>query len=282
MPKSGLMRNESWLSQPVSLGGSTIRAAGQVRDVPGLNPQSMRIMGSFGLIYMVDVQGYYEDAKGTKSVLRSGDVVWIHPGLAHAYGPDEGRSWTQIYLILEGSHWEQWAQEGVLNIRQPVTHAEPVDYWYRRMADLFQPREVYDKAATLRMTGATIQLVTDLLATQDDAHRSADDRWLAESQRLLGERLAVESLTPQQVARQVGLSYESFRKRFAEKTGVSPGQFRQRRRIEHACAAIYQGSANFKDLADQLGFCDVFHFSKTFRQITKETPSDFRRRVRGS
>ena len=282
MSKSGVMQDESWLTQPVSLGETRIVAAGQVRDVEGIKPSSMRIMGAYGLIYMADAQGYYQDANGLNAALRTGDVVWLHPGLAHAYGPNPGESWTQIYLIFEGAQWVRWAAEGVLDPHRALTHAEPVDYWRRRIAEIFQARETPRPASALRMVGATLQLVTDLLAADEEARGSRDDDWLIESQHLLGDRRALPPLAPQAVARAVGLSYESFRKRFAERLGESPGQYQKRRRIEHACAAIYQGNRSFKALVEELGFCDVFHFSKTFRQVTAETPSAFRRRVRGS
>jgi len=277
-----MMLNEPWLTRPVALGDSRIVAAGQVRDVGGIKPEAMRITGTFGFVYMVEAKGYYQDAGGTDAELRSGDVIWIYPRLAHAYGPKKGEGWTQIYVILEGAQWERWAEEGVLNSRKALTHAEPVDYWRRRMADIFKLREAPDQATALRMMGATIQLVGDLLAAEAEANKSREDEWLMESQQLLGDRRGEQQVSPQHVARKVGLSYESFRKRFAEKLGVSPGQFQKRRRIEHACAAIYQGNLSLKELADELGFCDVFHFSKTFRQVTGETPSEFRQRVRGS
>lgn len=277
MPKVGAMQSEPWLSQPISLGESRILAAGQVRDVMGIQPGAMRIMGSYGLVYMVEAKGYYEDANGMKSDLRTGDLLWIHPGLAHAYGPDPGESWTQIYLIMEGPIWAQWAKEGVMDVHRALTHAEPVDYWRRRFAELFPPGSVSDRGTALRIMGAAIQLVADLLATEEEASRSHEDLWVAESQQMLGE----QRWSPQDVARRVGLSYESFRKRFADKLGVSPGQYQKRRRIEYACAAIYQDNRSLKELADELGFCDVFHFSKTFRQVMGEAPSDFRRRVRG-
>lgn len=281
MAVSPIFRDEPWLTQPITVGESSVLAAGQVRNVEGISRDSMRVLGGFGLIYMADVGGYYVDELGTNCVLRSGDAVWIHPGVAHAYGPSRGRSWTQIYVILEGSQWERWAEEGVLDPRRPVTHAEPVDGWARRWHDVF-PRDVAPTGATaLRTFGAVTQLMLELLAADDEAKSSAKEAWLWESQHQLGDRRTVESITPQSVAQNLGMSYESFRKKFAERIGESPGQFQKRRRIEHACAAIYQGTHSFKALAYELGFCDVFHFSKTFRQVVGETPSQFRRRVRG-
>ena len=256
-------------------------AAGQVRNVAGIERKSMRTLGSFGLIYMVDVEGYYVDELGTQCDLRSGDAVWIHPGVAHAYGPKRGKTWTQIYVVFDGPQWERWAAEGITNFRRPVTHAEPVEGWARRWHDAFPADAAPTLAHALRTFGVINQLLLELLAVHDESSQSTRDAWLFESQRLLGEREASRALSPQSVARTLGMSYESFRKKFAHHIGESPGHYQKRRRIEHACAAIYQGTHSFKALADELGFCDVFHFSKTFRQVVGETPSAFRVKARG-
>lgn len=275
------IKDEPWLTQPLTVGQTTIAAAGQVKDVSRIDPETMRVMGSYGLSYMVEVDGFYVDELGTRCDLSSGDVVWIHPGVAHAYGPKEGRNWTQVYIILEGPQWQHWSDEGVWDRSRPVTHAEPVDYWRRRLHEPFPEDGIVNRAAAMRALGGTMQALLDLLAAGLESAQSADESWLLESQRLLGGRMSERAMTPQAVARAVGLSYENFRKKFAEQVGESPGHYQKRRRIEHACAAIYQGTHSFKALADDLGFCDVFHFSKTFRQIVGETPSAFRRRARG-
>ena len=70
--------------------------------------------------------------------------------------------------------------------------------------------------------------------------------------------------------------------RFAQVMGESPGHYQKRRRLEWASAAIYQGEQSLKQIADELGFCDVFHFSKAFKQEMGLTPSDYRKRVRGA
>lgn len=282
MPPDHPFRTEPWLTRPLTVGQSTIKAAGMVHNVPAIDPGAMRVLGSFGLIYMVRVDGYYCDANGAEETLRNGDVVWIHPGLAHAYGPWEGRDWVQIYVVMEGTLWEQWAAEHVLDPLRPVTHAEPVDLWRRRFETLFRTEGTGQRATALRTTGGLAQLALDLLATFTEAQRQPGEAWLEESQSLLGEsRPGRALLSPQDVAQQVGLSYENFRKQFTAKTGQSPGQFQKRRRIERACAAIYQGEHSLKSLAADLGFCDVFHFSKAFKHIVGETPSAFRRRTRG-
>jgi AraC-like DNA-binding protein len=250
--------------------------------VPGLNPKAMRVLGTFALVYLVDVDGYYCDAGGHESALKSGDFLLIFPDVAHAYGPRHDTGWNQIYVVFDGPEFAAWRRSGILNPAQPVLHAEPVEYWRRRFEEVFTPRPIRGPVGALRTMGRFLHLLTDLLATAAEADRTAAEVWLEESQHLLAEPVEDEGwLTPQQVARRVGLSYENFRKQFAQRTGVAPGQFQKVRRVERACAAIYQGSHGFKELADELGFCDVFHFSKVFKQVVGDTPSEFRKRVRG-
>src|SRR5690606_35143051 len=110
MPADRPFRNEPWLTRPLTVGQTTIKAAGMVHNVPALDPSAMRVLGAFGVIYMVRIDdGIYRDRNGREAALHSGDVVWIHPGLGHAYGPRAGRDWTQIYVVLEGAQWERWA-----------------------------------------------------------------------------------------------------------------------------------------------------------------------------
>jgi AraC-like DNA-binding protein len=121
-----------------------------------------------------------------------------------------------------------------------------------------------------------------MIAMGREAPRGGErELWLEQSLQLLGHRGADGWLTPQHVAKTVGLSYENFRKRFVQLSGESPGQYQRRRRIESACAAIYHGEHSMKEIASGLGFCDVFHFSKAFKQVVGTTPSEYRRRVSG-
>jgi AraC-like DNA-binding protein len=130
--------------------------------------------------------------------------------------------------------------------------------------------------------GRFLPLLCAMAAAAAEARlRPERDEWFEESQRLLGNPRGRTWLTPQQVAREVGLNYDNFRKQFALRLGVSPGQFQKRKRIDRACAAIYQGSHGFKELAEELEFCDVFHFSKAFKQVMGLTPSDFRKKAHG-
>lgn len=275
-------RSEAWLESPLRTGMGELQLAGSLQDVAGLDPKAMRVLGSYSLIYLVKVDGYYCDGNGLKADLRTGDLVVIFPELAHAYGPKHGQPWDQIYFVFNGPQFDFLRGKGLLNPKRPILHLEPVDYWSRRLEEIVAGEARHTEAGALRAMGRFLNLLCDLEAADAEARlRPERDRWFEESQRLLSDPGERGWLDAQLVARQVGLNYDNFRKQFALRAGVSPGQFQKRKRIDRACAAIYQGSHGFKELAAELEFCDEFHFSKVFKQITGLTPSEFRKKAHG-
>jgi AraC-like DNA-binding protein len=85
---------------------------------------------------------------------------------------------------------------------------------------------------------------------------------------------------PKAIARSLGLSYETFRKKFTRHTGQSPARYRLHRLIERARALITERNLSNKQIAETLGFYDEFHFSRRFHQVTGRSTRDFRRSLK--
>jgi AraC-like DNA-binding protein len=273
---------QPWLRSPLRTAAGDLQLAGLLDNVAGIDPAAMRVLGSYALVLMVEGQGYYRDGRGTQRELGPGDVVMVFPDIAHAYGPRSGRDWTQVYYVFAGAQFDLWRRAGLLHPDRPVWSVGAPEYWRQRLAAVLKGEPLEGPGAALRAFGRFLDVLTEMIATdREGAREPVREAWVETSLRLLGYRTADGWLTPQEVARRVGLNYENFRKRFAGITGESPGHYRKRRRLDWACAAIYQGGHTIKQIADELGFCDVFHFSKAFKQIVGTTPSEYRRRVRG-
>lgn len=282
MPPIAKPRTQPWLQSPLRTAIGDIELAGLLHNISGINPSAMRILRRFTLVLMVHGRGYYQDARGTKLELDPGDVVLVFPEIAHAYGPLSGNDWTQIYFVFDGPQFQLWRAQGLLSPERPVLRLGAPDYWRQRLHEVVTKEPVLASGAALRAMGRFLQVMTEMIALDAETTREIGrDAWLEKSLRRLGERAAAGWSTPQQVANEVGLSYENFRKRFVSLTGESPGRYQKRRRLEWACADIYHGEHSLKQTADALGFCDVFHFSKAFKQEIGITPSDYRKRVRG-
>lgn len=282
MPPPFKLRAQPWLQSPLRTAAGDLQLAGTLANIAGIDPRAMRVLGSYALVLMVAGRGYFRDGHGTETTVEPGDVMWVFPEIAHAYGPTAGSEWTQVYFVFSGAQFDLWRKTGLLSPSRPVWKLGAADHWQQRLAAVVKPAPRPGAGHALRAFGRFLQVLAEMAAADVEAARTEErDGWLETSFRLLGHRGAAGWPTPQAVAREVGLSYENFRKRFAQLGGESPGRYQKRRRLEWACAAIYQGEHTIKQIADELGFCDVFHFSKAFKQVVGTTPSEYRRRVRG-
>lgn len=60
-------------------------------------------------------------------------------------------------------------------------------------------------------------------------------------------------------------------------TGFSLHGYLTQVRIENACEKLSYSTWTISEIAEDCGFCDVAHFSKSFRRLTGLTPSEYRK-----
>ena len=77
-----------------------------------------------------------------------------------------------------------------------------------------------------------------------------------------------------------GYSSDHIRRLFVSEYGVTPQQFRNRQRMIHAVELLSNSNLTIKDIARELGFRHVSHFSTLFREAYGMTPSDAIRKQR--
>jgi len=87
---------------------------------------------------------------------------------------------------------------------------------------------------------------------------------------MLQERERIE-----EIARQCGVSEGYFRRLFREYSGENPIDFRQKRRIEKARQMLLMDTFTIGEIAQELHFTDIYHFSKTFKKYCGVSPSRY-------
>ncbi|MBN4061248.1 helix-turn-helix transcriptional regulator [bacterium AH-315-I18] len=111
------------------------------------------------------------------------------------------------------------------------------------------------------------------LARQSPDHQ---ENWLDQTRDLLSQHLD-KRIKTQQVAEQVGMTYASFRKRFVDATGISPGQFRIRQRIQQAQEQLADTQLPIAKIAASLGYPDVYNFTAQFARYAGMPPGQYRK-----
>jgi AraC-like DNA-binding protein len=248
-----------------------ITLAGTIRGSRGVPETSMRVLGSYAVVYLLDGSGFFKDARGYRKNVGAGDLILLFPDVAHAYGPLPRGHWDEIHLVFDGPVFDLWRKRGLLSPAEPIYHLEPIGHWLRHFENLIAP----NVSALDRICWLQSALASALTDYQRDPATARDEEWLASASALLGASIGGE-LYVEDVARRLKLSPETFRKKFTRLAGVPPWRYHMTRVIEHGCRLVHEGLLTNKEIAAQLGFNDEFHFSRRFKQITGRSPTQFR------
>jgi AraC-like DNA-binding protein len=84
------------------------------------------------------------------------------------------------------------------------------------------------------------------------------------------------SVTLEHIANAVGLSVSGFAHAYKRQTGISPMMALRQMRIEVAKSHLMRDRLSLAQIAQETGFADAFHLSRTFKQTVGVSPRRFR------
>jgi AraC-like DNA-binding protein len=272
------------LLRPVKSPLGTINLSGINQGGFGVGRSTPRTLKYYGIVYIVNGNGYYADRSGKQKDIGKGDLVVFFPGMPHRCATKAGEFWDELWFEFEGPAFDLMRKTSLLNPDRPVHHTQNCDFWYRRFFQIIPPLHLREKMPPQVTVSRFIAILTEILADSEAPEESPAPRdyWLNAACEMLAIHDDVAELDPAAVARKLGFSYESFRKKFRDAIGLAPGRYQLDSRIDRAAALLHNGRHTIKEIALQLNFCDEFYFSRCFKRRFGQSPRNFRQRVRGT
>jgi hypothetical protein len=191
------------------------------------------MVASYQFVYVTDGQGRFESEVSPKRHrIEAGDVMSLLPGVWHRYAPDPKTGWVEQWIECCGPAFDWAKSAGLLLPERPV--------WRGGLPlELLQAFEHCHALAQQRSPRVQALLSTmglhllSLLLTAAQRHSGAQrpiDRVIQQAQEHLARRYH-EHLCVEKLARDMHVSYSSFRQAFKAQTGVSPKQYQLQIRL---------------------------------------------------
>lgn len=266
-------RGENSPSGKVPIGKVTL--CGELVEHAGMDMRAFRYYDNYGMVYIYRGHGRYEDDSGQSLSVPEGSLIYLWPGLGHRYASSDGL-WSEVYFLFEGPVFALWQRSGLWADLPRVRSLGPVEVWAERFRDILRlaKQGEGEQAGELRVV---CELQRIWAETALETPPRAEAGWAGRACQLIRSRIA-EPDCVRQAAVDLGMGYESFRKRFVRDCGISPGQFQVRERLVAAAMKLESGSQPVGQIAEALGFCDAFHFSRQFSRRFGCSPLRYRQR----
>lgn len=273
------LRQEAFRQTPVPL-----KEAGVINIGFTLKPTAQgfyvnRTRPHFLFLYVLRGDGTFTDWNGRSYPVHAGHLIQMPLNLPHSIVHRGDGRWAECYCAINPRFHEVLCELGVVDPDARLLYPSLDHGLLLRFDEILElMRRSEPSAHRLALVRAHELLVE---AHRLDARRHRPVRGggeAIESARIrLGSNLD-RPLDVREIAREMNLSYERFRKLFRERTGLAPNQYRIRRRIERAQTLLTEDGLSIKAAAYALGYPDPFAFAKQFKQVTGESPGAFRRK----
>jgi AraC-like DNA-binding protein len=279
------LENESFFaaSDPAPPGG--LRSAGISRSIHHNNWPDRREWRSFPYytlnMIMENGCGSYRNETGFQCEVEYGDFFLNFPGVKHLYGPGSGEYWNEIYVNYRGKTFDIYYQQKYFCAAQPVWHLEKPEKWLRRFEKILRALRPATKMAVAAEASRFLHFLFEMLDAAEPKIKGATPHdWFEQACLLLTQDLRKIDLRA--VARELGMSYPSFRFNFTRRAGKPPYQFREEKRIEAACETLVDNPSKlYKEIAFSLGYSRGDHFANQFKKHTGMLPREYQKKFGG-
>ena len=235
-----------------------------------------RILGDHEFFYCLQGSGYvFSERKQFR--INPFDFAWLS-GCGESWVIQA--PWEVLWMRVEGDQVRQ-AWEALSVSQRPVFVGLPQQETcrvFRRVSELLAGRCSPDAALNCELAELLGYLVESRTGARARAHPEpeADSPAISFAMEQMFSDLK-RSWRAGELAKLCGLSERHFFRRFKRETGVSPIDWLRKERIRVAQRKLLDGAKRVKEVCDEVGYHDVFFFSRDFKRHTGSSPSDYRR-----
>ncbi len=290
------MQNSKYLlaNERDALWGLTVSTIGYEEILPGesyptqghadgyfFHVEKGRTLNEYQLLYTLDGEGWFESSHCPHTRLKAGDMFLVFPGEWHTYYPHPTKGWKSYWIGFKGKNMDDRVKAGFLTPEKPiyyVGYSAVIETLYRTAYETAMKEAAYSQQI---MAG----IVNNLIGTMYSLERNIEWGKKQSQVDMVGKaRLRIReslesSLTIQQIAEELGVSYSTFRKLFKEYTGLSPATYQQELRLLRAKEMLTTTDLSIKEIAYRLDFDSPDYFSAKFKAKMGCKPTDIKAKM---
>lgn len=232
------------------------------------------IFEDYGGLLLLDGKGVHVNHKGEKFELYPGCFIQRRPGKCHhTYVEPDGR-WLEFFICFGKDIFKNMVNLGMASGDQDVLYPGLSYGIFENMKELLEKFRTAKEHEIPHLLFECQEMIYQIYGLHKK-NSGLQDQMLYDMCSLL-KKYSHTRIPLEDVCQELNMGYETFRKLFKEKMGISPNRYVVQERINMAKTILLDEQYTIKEIAIQLGYSDPFTFSKQFKEITGISPKMFR------
>ncbi|MFA6291650.1 MAG: helix-turn-helix transcriptional regulator [Victivallales bacterium] len=217
---------------------------------------------------------FWTSPNGPRIAFAAGDAILTSMGKWYCYDPKPGSRLEHLWLRADGpwmnTIFDSFSAAGYKPGVFPASAA-----MIELAEQIFALVQDGSVQSVTKATGLTAAIFTEALSEICRDHSENDDS-SGRFSNYVRHQLRASRLDISSFLRGEGMGYETFRKKFKIRTGVSPQRYWETGKLNLSKTLLEHETMSVGEIAGQLGFADVYTFSAFFKRKTGMSPKKFR------
>lgn len=250
--------------------------AGILYKEGGIDFQNV-IFPRYVMVIVLRGRGTFTDERGRSYPLEAGDFFQRQPGIPHSNSVEAGSGWAEGYLEIGPLFYQSLRAMRILRAECPVQKLGEGAELPQRLWSLIHALR---NAAEEHLAELAVTVLELLLGCQSGTGailpNPERENMIEQACHVLGANFSKPVNLREFCARR-GWGYEHFRKVFKARLGISPWQYRIRRKLDAASALLQDKQRTIAEIAASLGYSSAYEFSAQFKRCIGISPLFYRK-----
>lgn len=220
-----------------------------------------------GFVLFINGTGIFTDPDGRPHTIDAGSLILLDRSSRYQIHSDSACAY-----VTSGLFFSDQTRDTLSALPRILKCPETQYHSILQMAQVWQKRE-WDSYILCHI--ALLELYMNLLHIQHK-NKAGEDPIVSRAVNFLHQHFKT-GFSLNELAEYCRVSSSGLRYRFKKVMGVTVLEYRDRLRMKAACEMLRSGFFTIKEIAYELGYCDVYHFSKTFTAYVGVSPGKYQK-----
>ncbi|MDD3080557.1 MAG: AraC family transcriptional regulator [Paludibacter sp.] len=235
-----------------------------------------KITDEFKIVYITNGTGYVQFQDRPEMEIGQGKALIIRPNQVYEYYHVNDTEWKEYFIRFEADEIYFKLLNELFNDNNQVIEVgfnEEMIRLFTRAVDIVRNGL---KSSQVYLSGLLLHILGLITFESNNSAINRKDLYLIEKSKIIMNEDLLEDIQLTDIARQLNISYTTFRINFKKYVGVGPAKYLNELRLNKSQQLLQETTHSIKEIAYMLQFSSIEHFSTIFKKQFGMTPKEFR------